>query len=206
MNRQSVCVAILVCVMTTWAASAGAAMKAAEPTGFGKAKFGMSASEVTKLIPKLQPNKATAAAAGSKDALLMTIYDVEDQKVGPLTKCKAEFRFYKDELYEVQFRCPDRVKVGNYLQKTYGLPDKMTENAVFWMGKHSSVALSPHSGAFSFGDLQRSQALQSLLFAYMQKQAQGAGATPGAPEAAPAATPAAPAAPPAAAPDAPAHE
>ena len=200
MQRQSVCVAIVVYAVAAWAASAAADMKTAEPTGFGKAKFGMSRAQVGKLVPKVHPNTATAAAEGKGAPLLMAIYEVEDQSVGPLKKCRAEFRFFKDELYEVQFRCPDRVKVGQYLQKTYGLPDKMTENAVFWMGKHSAVSLSPKSGAFAFGDRERSQAMQSVLFASMQKSGQALGAAPEA--AAPGATPAAPET----APAAPPHE
>src|SRR5262249_19767267 len=103
----------------------------------------MSAGEVKKLIPKLEPTAATANAAGSMDALLMTVYHVENQSVGPLKPCKVEYRFFKDELYEVQFRCPDPEKIKKYLLKTYGDPNKSTDDAVFWMGRQGTVALSP---------------------------------------------------------------
>lgn len=195
-NKQSLFAVILLCAVGVWAASAAAAeiMKAPEPTGFGKATFGMSPAQVGKLFPKMQPTEATEATAGKGDQL-MAIYQVEGQRVGPLRPCRVEFRFFKDELYEIQFRCPDRVKVAQYLQKTYGVPTKATENAAFWMGKHSAVSLAPRSGAFAYGDAKRTQAMQAMLWSYMHQPQAAAGATPPAAEATPAAPEAAPAAP-----------
>ena len=189
MKRQSGFGAILVYAIAAAAASAAATetMKAPEPTGFGKAKFGMSVAEVRKLYPQLHPSKATEEAVKKGDQVLL-IFELENQSVGSLKPCGAQLRFFKGELYEVQFRCPDRAKVAPYLQKTYGLPTKTTENAAFWMGKHSAVSLAPRSGAFGFSDLKRAQAMQSMLWASLQQPQATAGATPPA-----AATPAAPA-------------
>jgi hypothetical protein len=193
-NKQSLFAVILLCAVAVWAASAAAGETFVEPTGFGKAKFGMPVAQVHKLYPKLHPAKATEAAAGKGDQLL-TIYLLEKQSVGPLKPCTAEFRFLKDELYEIQFRCPDRVKVGEYLQKTFGTPTKVAENAAFWMGKNAAVSLAPRSGAFAYGDRERTQALQAMMWASMHQPQAAAGATPPAAEATPAAPEAAPAAP-----------
>jgi len=207
--------AILVYAVMMAAVSSAAEVKFVEPAGFGKAKFGMSAAQVTKLYPKLRQEKAIESPTG--EAPPMAVYYLDDQRVGTLKQCKVELRFFKDELYEFQFRCPERAKVGDYLKKTYGLPTKSTETAVFWMGKQSAVGFSPPSGAFAYSDLARSQAMQALFYKAMIKAAQegeqpaAAGATPGAaapPAQAPPPTAGAPDAPPPAggAPAAPPHE
>jgi hypothetical protein len=193
-QRESVFAAILLFALAAAAVTA-AEVKFREPTGYGKAKFGMSAAQVKKLYPKLEPAKATAEAAGNAQQLL-AVYFLEDQRVGPLKQCKVEFRFYKDELYEIQFRCPDRAGVGDYLQKTYGMPNQPSGNAVFWMGEHSAVSLAPRSGAFAYADRARSQAFQAILYKYMMNPLQTPGGTPPAGAATPAAT----------APETPAHQ
>lgn len=196
MNRLFLC-AVLVSVTLPPVVSA-AADKFVEPTGFGKAKFGMSVAEVHKLYPKMQPTKGTEEAM-KKGGQLVLIYDLEDQSVGPLKPCAANLRFFNDELYEVQFHCPDRVKVGQYLQKTYGEPTRTTEKAVFWMGKHNAVSLAPKTGAFGFSNLVRTQALQSILLNYLGKTAAQGGEAPAAGASGTSPTPAE-------APAAPAHE
>jgi hypothetical protein len=188
-KSQSVFAVLLTLVVL---AASAAADKFPEPTGFGKVKFGMSVAEARKLYPKLQPTKGTEeAVAKGEQPQLVLIYEMDNQSVGPLTRCQVQLRFFTGELYEVGVRCPDRAKVGQYLQKTYGEPTKSTQNAVFWMGQRSSVSLAPRNGAFGFSDNKRLQAMQSMLFAQLQKM--GAGETPAA--AAPGATPAPPEAP-----------
>jgi hypothetical protein len=172
-----------------------AADKFPEPTGIGKAKFGMSVGEVRKLYPKLQPTKGTEEAL-KKGEQLVVIYEMDNQSVGPLKPCHTELRFFKDELYEVQIHCPDRDKVVAYLQKTYGPSTKASEKSIFWKGEHSAVTLAPRSGAFAFDDLKRSQAMQAALLAAlssMQRQTSGQSVPAAAPT--PAETPAAPAQP-----------
>jgi len=191
-TRSFVCAALLIFATPALVA---AATEFHEPTGFGKAKFGMSVADVKKVNPKLEPTEAMRKLEG-KGPQMLAIYELKDQSVGTLKPCQAEFRFFNDELYEVQFHCPDRVKIGEYLQKTYGEPTKTTEQAAFWMGKHSAVSLAPRTGAFGFSDLVRSQAMQSVLFTYINKKKQEqAAAGAGQPSGASPTPPQAPAAP-----------
>ena len=174
MKRQSVFAAIMVFAM---AASAAAEVKFKEPTGFGKAKFGMSVADVRKVYPQMQATKGTEQVAGKGGEAFLLIFELDNQSVGPLKPCKAELRFFQNELYAVNFRCPDKVQVQQYLQKTYGLPTKTTERSAFWIGEHGAVSLSPSSGAFGFSDVKRGKAMQTVLFQYVQKGQADAAAT-----------------------------
>jgi hypothetical protein len=182
-KQRSILAAWLVCA---FAATAAAADKFPEPTGFGKAKFGIAAGEAVKLYPKLRPTKGTEEAL-AKGQHMVLIYEMENEKVGSLKACRVQFRFFNGEFYEAQFFCPDRAKIAEYLKKTYGEPTKASDKAVYWIGKEGAVSLSPRSGAFGFSDLKRSQVMQASMFAQLQKM--GVGATPGA-GSAPAETPA----------------
>lgn len=146
-----------------------AAEKFPEPSGFGKAKFGMSVAQVRKLYPKLQPAKGTEQAA-SKGQQFVLAYGLENQSVGPLTGCRAQLRFFKDELYEVQFRCPDHDKVIDYFKKTYEEGPTVVGNSVYWMGQQGAVSLTPKSGVFAFSDVKRTQAMQSALLVGLGKR------------------------------------
>jgi len=163
--------------MALSAIAAAAEVQFHEPDGFGEAKFGMPVAEVGHVYQTLRPAKIMEGATGKGPRMLM-IYDLDDQPVGPLAHCHLELRFFNDELYEIEFRCPERAKVGQYMQKTYGLPTKVTATTALWTGKHSSVAFDGSSGAFVYRDLARGQAMQAALDEATAQAHASPGATP----------------------------
>jgi hypothetical protein len=189
-NKRPILVAALVCAV---AASSLAADKFPEPTGFGTAKFGMSVDEVRTLYPTLHPSKVTLQAA-EKGKQLIVLYELENQSIGPLHACQVDLRFFKNELFEVQFHCPERDKAVQYVHKTYGTATKTTPNAVFWTGQQATVSLAPQSGAFGFTDMKRAQTIQAALLAAFSKRRVGQTPTAAVPETTttPAEAPAAP--------------
>jgi hypothetical protein len=135
-----------------------------EPTGFGKARFGTTPEELLKQYPSasLVARPSPAAGAGSFN---LVSYRLEEQRVGPLEKCRIEFRFSgaRLELYEIQFACPQKEEVSRYLTATFGMPSKTTESTLIWQGSRVAISHVPKGGVFSYGDIERSKAMQASL-------------------------------------------
>jgi len=149
----------LACALTTLAAAAD---KFPEPTGIGKATFGMAVAEVKELFPNMRPTKATEAALKKGGEQTLAEFDLDDQSVGPL-KCKCRLRFFKERFYQASFNCPDRDPVVEYLNKTYGPPTQSTATSIYWMGEHGMVGLAPRSAGFSLEDVKIGKEVQMTL-------------------------------------------
>jgi hypothetical protein len=148
-----------------------------EPDGYDKAKFGMTAAQVTKLYPKAKPEATSTPAPGqAMPPFTLVTYTLDDQSLGPLKPCTVGFRFFKDELYEIQFRCPrtDKQKITDYLQKRFGLATRVSDDAMSWTGKHTEISHVPAGGVFMFADLGRSRMMTFTLMNYLNKMQGGA--------------------------------
>jgi len=170
--------------------AAPAGDKSSEPDGFGKAKFGMNESKVKALYPKAQEVVMPTPPPGEPPPFILTMSTLENQSVGPLTKCKVTLRFFEHELTDVQYLCAQKEEqVYNYLQKRFGAPTQVTaQRAATWVGQTSSVSEVRGTGVFMFSDLARSRKLSMKLLAYAVKKGVpifGGSQTPGAPAATP---------------------
>jgi hypothetical protein len=159
-----------------------------EPDGFGRAKFGMPVAEVKKLYPKMKvPPVPTPKSGETVPPFPVVSYALDNQTVGPLHKCHVELNFYHNQLFEVQFRCPDKKAVTPYLVKRFGDPKPASPSSVVWQGARASVTHVPESGLFAFGDVELTKAETLGLMAYVSQFPAPKGQAP-----APAAQPAAP--------------
>jgi hypothetical protein len=155
-----------------------------EPTGFEKARFGMTVDEVTKIFPQAKQygNPTPEAAA------LMAVYTLEKQKVLGLKSCTVTFYFDPARLYQIGFDCGHGVEVPAALQKRFGAPMQATTNSALWQAEKTAVSLNTKSRQFQFMDRELTGGFQARLMKYVLMHQPGqATPTPAAP--APAATP-----------------
>jgi hypothetical protein len=138
-----------------------------EPDGFGKAKFGTPAAEVKKLYPKMQLS-ARPTPKPDQPQFPLTTYTLGNQAVGPLKKCNLAFEFYLDELFEIQFRCPDEdeKKITAYLTNRFGDPKPGSPSSLLWQGTKAAVTYTPQGKVFAFGDIERTKQETMALLSY----------------------------------------
>lgn len=171
-----------------------------EPTGFGKAKLGMSVAEVKKLYPKMEPlaegqNLGSPPVGGP----YITRYVLREAKVGGLSKpADVELRFWKDKfwLYIVYFGAENAEAVFNALKKEHGAPTGGADGPYpTWVGEKSAVVMERQQGRYTINDNGLSKEAQAwfidLLKQRMGSQVQvkepsppggtPAGGSPGAP-------------------------
>ena len=141
-----------------------------EPEGYGKVKFGMSLAEVKAAYPEARQMGGEPHNDEGQHAPRWDFLELEGAKIEELGKCGLDFRFFQNELYEVQFRCPDRDKNLDYLQHKFGTPNRTSDKAWMWIGEKAAVTCNHHSGVFLFGDLKRSQLMQASLLKLMAKE------------------------------------
>ena len=134
-----------------------------EPNGFGKAKLGMTVEDVKKVFPNMKqlgnPTPETAA--------LLAVFALENQSVYGLKPCTVSLQFDPQRLYEVMFQCGNDVKVPDTLKKRFGEPTQAAPNAVFWIGKTTTVSFNPKSRSFAFFDRSLNEAFQGRLSKYV---------------------------------------
>ena len=149
-----------------------------EPTGVNKAQFGMTPAELLKEYPKAQLIAKPTPKPGSP--VNLESYTLEGQKVGPLSNCRLEFRFFggRLELYEVQGLCPDKDEVSRYLTKTFGMPTRTTSSTLTWIGSKTTINYVPKGGAFSYADNERARGMQSMLLNALRSMKLGGAPTP----------------------------
>lgn len=146
------------------------------PDGFEKAKFGMSDSDFAKVYPSAKAASPTPAPDDPNAAYGIAAFTREDIAVGPMKNCRASYRFYRHELYDIQFVCPEKERIGEYLQSRFGTPNNTTPTALMWAGTTHGVSHVPKAGVFSFHDIPRAQAAQGAILRMMGRPA----VTPGA--------------------------
>ena len=134
-----------------------------EPTGFGKARLGMTVDEVKQAFPTL---KAVSGSAPDPTAP-MAFYNVDDQTVFGLKHCRVELRFNPLRLYEISFDCGNDLKVMSALEKRFGQPTTGRPGAALWESPRVVVSLNVKSRVFAFMDRELNQELQARLMAYV---------------------------------------
>lgn len=168
-----------------------------EPTGFEKARFGMSPPEVAKLYEgKIQ--KLDKEYLGSSPVLSPLVHRqaLRDMKLPwlqhPVT---VELRYWKDRLWVVivYYGENSQEEVVEGLRKQYGPPDISGHDAV-WRGAKVTVNTANRERWYAIADLELSREVQAVFAEDMRRAQEAArarqgGAAPAAP--APAATPAA---------------
>jgi hypothetical protein len=133
-----------------------AAAKAAEPTGFGTAKFGMSLAEVWKMYPKaklLGPRDTLGASA--VDGPYIDRLALHDQPVPGFAKpTTVELRFWKDKLWAVVVyfgdNDPEACKI--YLTQTFGPSASPDPNSPSWPGTKVSTSAVYKQNWYGFSD------------------------------------------------------
>jgi hypothetical protein len=160
---------IMVALAGAMSLAAASARAFEEPDGFGKAKFGMHPADVKAVYPNLTLISAPVPTPGEQQLpFTLAFYDqTEDQAVGPLRKCHVQFRFFQDELYEIQFRCPDKSEVTKYLIERFGDPNQTDQSTLMWLGARASVTHVRGAGTFAFADLARTRAETMTLLGYL---------------------------------------
>lgn len=133
------------------------------PDGFDKAKFGMRSEAFAKAYPDAVSAASGAGTEVGGKIVPITAYKRDKVTVGPLKDCHASYRFHLDELYDIQFRCPDKEGITKYLQSRFGTPNRTTDKALMWAGKTYGVSQVPRNGVFSFHDVARGTTAQGAI-------------------------------------------
>lgn len=140
---------------------------AAEPTGFGKAKFGATSAAVKKLYPAARP-------AGEQERLQapyisgpeITRLVLDAQTVAGLPKpVLVELRFWKDKLWTVvvYFGENGNDEVIAQLTKQLGAPQSTDPTQPIWMGEKTQTIATTKQRWYSSNDLKLSLEAQSWL-------------------------------------------
>lgn len=137
-----------------------------EPSGYGKARFGMTVEQVKQIYPAMtDPTIVSPQSqlASGPDPLPLARYQINKQELSTLSGCDVVFQFYREALMQTEFYCPDKTAVAPYLEREFGPPSSRTARAWFWFGDTTVIAYNPHSGIFSFADKEANQSLQLTL-------------------------------------------
>lgn len=162
-----------------------AAAQFAEPTGWEKARFGMSEADLRAAVPGLKEISRMTAVGGLAGADYVT-FESTGRTFAGIADCRIQYRLFKNELYEIPIHCPveQREKVAAFLLKEYGPSRTNSEQAAMWIGKAGSVTFARVPGVVSLYDTERARTAQTTLLMISL----GKRKTPGA-EASPAVTP-----------------
>lgn len=149
---------------------------AAEPTGYGKAKFGSSTAAVKKLYPKLREvtatDKLTAPFIGGP---VITRMLLDKQTVAGLPKpILIELRFWKDQLWGVVGYFGDNTEqqVLDMLTKQLGPPQANNPAQVTWSGAKTQTIVSPKLRWYGITDDALSKQAQAWLAEQIEKAKQ----------------------------------
>jgi len=146
-----------------------------EPSGFGKARLGMTLDEVKKALPQMTAKRLPPEGGPA----LLAIYKVDNQSIYGLKPCAVDLFFDPQRLYQISFDCGRDEKVVVAVQKKFGDPSQITPNAAFWYGAHTNVTLNVKVRTFAFIDRALESDVQNRLRAYVMAH-QGPAGTPAA--------------------------
>jgi len=209
-ERMIVWCAAVLCLAVVAAAAEKAAEKK-EPTGFGEAKFGMTADEVRGKFPKLEELTKNLGAVPVGGPYI-TRYVLWKQPLPGLSKPgDVEMRFWKGKLWVIIVYCGENGKDAMLaaLTKAYGPATNTDVRYPSWIGEKSSLVSEPNETRYTMNDNAMSKEAQVWFAEVLRQGLAGkvmSGASPqgtpsgATPAAAPAASPAVPATPPAATP------
>ncbi|MDX2166991.1 MAG: hypothetical protein SF182_08010 [Deltaproteobacteria bacterium] len=149
---------------------------AAEPTGYGKAKFGSSTAAVKKLYPTLREvaptDKLVAPFIGGPFITRMLL---DNQTVAGLPKpVLVELRFWKDQLWGAIGYFGDNTdqQVMDMLTKQLGPPQASNAAQVTWTGKATQTIVSPRLRWYGTTDDALSKQAQAWLAEEIEKAKQ----------------------------------
>lgn len=111
------------------------------PDHLGKARLGMSLSELRTRYPNLQVIQPPGAASGPED-IATTLAEVENERIESLGRCSLRFQLLNDKLYQVQARCDRKAEeLEAHLRKAYGPPHFTREEPLTWYWRSSASTL-----------------------------------------------------------------
>lgn len=136
-----------------------------EPTGFGKARFGMSVEEVRALYPEMEATKQRLGAPVVEGPLISRHVLWKQNVPGLNQPADVELRFWKNQLWVVivYFGANDLDSVLRALTDQYGAPNKGDPRAPVWSGARSTIIVSAKAKWYSMHDNAISKDAQNAL-------------------------------------------
>jgi hypothetical protein len=146
---------------------AGSAAIAAEPSGFGKAKFGMSLKDVWRMYPQAQLlGEQETLGAAVLDGPYVERLALRNQPVPGFPRpTTVELRFWKGKLWGVvvYFGDNDPEVCKAYLAKEFGPTTSRDANMPIWRGDKVTTTATYNQGWYGYTDDALSQAVSAWL-------------------------------------------
>ena len=151
----------------------GAAPAPHVPTGFGKAKFGMTLEQVRPLYPTLAPAPQMTGAAYFRSPQLARYLVTKVRVPGLQEPCTLELRFWKNQLWSaiIHYGTNKFSDVEAILRKEYG-PLTSKTGAPTWTFDTATVVTSPGQLWYSFDDNGIGKDVQGALVEAVHQQQQ----------------------------------
>ena len=161
-------------LLVTLLVSAAAAMDH-EPTGFGKARFGMSPEEVEKLYPgKVRVLGQENLGASPVFSPRVVRQVLPDQKILDLKEpTNVEFRYWDNKLWVVvvYFGQNTVQQVNEALRKEYGKPPAVSADSL-WTGTKAVVNTANRDRWYAISDLAISKEAQAAFMEDLRRAAE----------------------------------
>jgi hypothetical protein len=153
---------------------------AAEPEGFGNAKFKMTPEQAKAALPGLEETEEDLGAALVGGPYVKRFVLRNHPVPGLQHPTNVEIRFWKDRLWVVivYFGQNDYPSVVEALEKQLGSTSKGDEKSRVWIGEKTTSVASDREKYYSLADNDLSNEARAALFLGIHHG--GAAATPGA--------------------------
>jgi len=135
-----------------------------EPTGFGKARFGMTVAQVSEIYPQMEKLTKSLGAAVVEGPLIERRVLWKEEISGLSKPVNVELRFWKDQLWVVivYFGENDLETVVRLLTERHGPPSGKPANAI-WEGKKSTIMIAGKARWYSIQDNAISKEAQAVF-------------------------------------------
>lgn len=139
---------------------------AAEPDGFGKAKFKMTSEQVKAAIPKLEETEEQLGAAVVGGPRVKRFVLRKYKVPGIEHPTDVELRFWDDKLWVVivYFGQNDYASVSKALEKQLGPTSHGDDKSRVWLGEKTTSTVSDREKYYSFADNDLSNVARAALF------------------------------------------
>ena len=144
----------------------------APPDGWKGAKFRMSVEEVRALFPGLETTLDSGEPKDAVESLPRLVY-LEKKGVSVLDQegCTVRFQFAADQLYFINFHCPNaKGSLKPLLTKRYGDPTLYAAGVSYWQGMDWGVAAGDDVPSFGFYDRQLDKLVQQAMLRALDEQ------------------------------------
>jgi hypothetical protein len=139
---------------------------AAEPDGFGKAKFKMTAAQAKAAIPELEETEEHLGAAVVGGPRVKRFVLRKYKVPGVEHPTDVELRFWDDKLWVVivYFGQNDYASVSKALEKQLGPTSRGDDKSRVWLGEKTTSTVSDREKYYSFADNDLSNVARAALF------------------------------------------